>query len=349
MSSGSQLHQDDIPPIYVSSSGYDDMGAILDELDIRYNSLEDVSLDDHSRGVVMLNCKTGWRVSTFHPQYRSLQRSFEEFISQGGSAIVSDFAGKAITNFTDASFDTSTTATEVTASVEDAELAELLGQSTIDLTFDMGGWFKPDQMPAGSEPLLRNEETSEVLAYKFPYREGTTVYTAFHNHAQVSDIERALLRLLVVIPIADSTESTVKETYTTIVGADASGSTVVEQTTIVDAPETSVEQSVTVNLEPSGVAGKSLQREITAGETIQFGREDFHDMVTNAGYISGQHFEIHNPGDKQDHLLRIQDTDSTNGTRVNEIEINDGRSHELENGDTIMLGDDIITLQVEFW
>lgn len=201
----------EIPPIYVSEPGFDNMAAILNELDISYNQLNWDAMDDEERGIVMLNCHSKW---TTAPSSR--ESKFAQFVSQGGSAIVSDFAGEVIQGFTRATFDRSTSSKTITATVTDAELADILGTRKVDLTFDMMGWYKPMTMPREGQALLENARKTDddnTLAYQFPYGQGEVVYTAFHNHAQISDVEKALLRLLLIIPIAESTGSTVTNTY----------------------------------------------------------------------------------------------------------------------------------------
>lgn len=355
----SDAGRDDLPPIYVSDDGYDDMGAILDDLGIEYEPLSDVDLDTRSNGVAMLNCKMGWRLDSIHPSYRSLRSSFESFVAAGGSGIVSDFAGSALQTFTDAGFDRSTDATDLTATVEDAELIDLLGTQQIELTFDMGGWYKPTTLPDGSEPLLRAADSSTVLAYKFDHGEGSVVYTAFHNHAQISDVERALLHLLVVIPIAESNETTVTDTYETVTGMDAGSETVIDRTTRIrtpdeiDAPTTdeTVTPSTLVRLNVLDGGSGAIERSIPRSGSVPVGRGDFAGTVPDdtRRLISERHFELRqtDPRSSQPGLL-LTDLDSTNGTTINGQDVSNGEPWQLPNGSHVTLANGAVRLQVEY-
>lgn len=213
----SPLRPDDVPPIYVSKSGYDDMGAILDRLELPYESTRSTDVGSLDDAVVMLNCKTTWLAGSLLPAYRRLARDFRSFVEQGGSGIVSDLAAGAIEGHADLSFGSggSWTSSE-DAYVEHDELAELLGRRSV--TLDLKSAVKrPDELPADSTVLIREAGDGAPLAYSFPYGDGDVVYTAFHNHEQTSEVEEALFRLLLLVPIAASTGRTVTEAYTGLV------------------------------------------------------------------------------------------------------------------------------------
>ena len=79
--------------------------------------------------------------------------------------------------------------------------------------------------------------------------------------------------------------------------------------------------------------------ELTSDQNA-FGRSDFENDLSNEklGYISSKdgernHFMI----TKQDHTFYIQDDFSTNGTKLNDIEIKNRGKKELKNGDKITL------------
>jgi hypothetical protein len=213
----SPLCPDDVPPIYVSKSGYDDMGSILDRLGLPYESTRSsdvASLDD---AVVMLNCKTTWLAGWLLPAYRRLARDFRSFVEQGGSGIVSDLAAGAIEEHADLSFGSGGSWTDSEdAYVEHDELAELLGRRSV--TLDLKSAMKrPDELSADSTVLIREAGDGAPLGYSFSYGDGDVVHTAFHNHEQTSEVEEALLRLLLLVPIAASTGRTVTEAYTGLV------------------------------------------------------------------------------------------------------------------------------------
>jgi len=352
-----------LPPIYVSEPGYDDMGEILDQLGVSHRGIDQADLGSMDEGVVMVNCDAKWRdgaigalgkavdaavdASSFESfimgaaSGSSVSDSFDEFINRGGAAIVTDYAGELLTEFTAVSFDTSTTNKTVAASVEDSELSDLLGTNQIDIEFDLAGWYKPQSTPRGSTPLLRDATTGDLLAYKFPHGSGDIVYTAFHNHAQATQVEKALLKLLLMIPIAETTGTDLKDTYTTITGETIqSGDTVIQDTggsstTTTTDTGTGVER-VSIQLDVAG--GGSVNKQLAPGDQARFGRQDFAGHVSDdqRKYISGTHFEIcHRNGGN----VEICDTDSSNGTQLNGRDISDGEPRELSEGAELSLAD----------
>lgn len=208
------LGEADIPPLYVSPDRYDDMGAILDELGLEYEALASQRLSDIDDGVVMINCGSGPLDSTWFER-----EGFDSFIRSGGYALLSDWAGDVISDLGQATFDKGTRDGTVTASIEDEEFVDIIGESRIELEFDLSGWYRPEDLPSGARILLRHESGGEnipsgaPLAYQFSHGDGEIIYTAFHNHEQVSDVEAALLRLLLMVPISEATGASLTRTY----------------------------------------------------------------------------------------------------------------------------------------
>ena len=158
-------------------------------------------------------------------------------VQQGGVALVSDFAGGLVEHLVpdEASFLSETEEQEIMAQITDKELARLLGRDQLSIHFDLGGWHLPVTLPPGAEPILTTADNigqplrrtifdkladkiaedkfrensprepgddPTVLAYKWRLGEGMILFTSFHNHAQLSDLEQALLRLMIMMPIA---------------------------------------------------------------------------------------------------------------------------------------------------
>jgi len=225
------LSETDIPPLYVSPSWYDDMGAILDELGLAYNALARQSPGDIDEGVVMINCGSGPLESDWFDR-----RWFDSFITDGGYALLSDWAGDVISELGEATFDKGTRDGMVTASIEDEEFVDLIGESRIELEFDLSGWYRPEDIPSGGRVLLRHESGGEripsgaPLAYQFSHGDGAIIYTAFHNHEQVSDVEEALLRLLLMVPISEAAGTSLTKTYAGLTKAEPSTSTELKET-----------------------------------------------------------------------------------------------------------------------
>ncbi len=91
----------------------------------------------------------------------------------------------------------------VTARVVDPGLQELLGE-TVELNFDTTGWDAARFAGKDVNILMRGEfkvinggRVEAPLLVKFPAGQGTVIFTSFHNEAQNSRQEEALLRYLV--------------------------------------------------------------------------------------------------------------------------------------------------------
>jgi hypothetical protein len=211
----SDLTTADIPPIYVSPAGYDDMGLILDRLGVDYEPTGSATVSNLDTAVVMINCKTTWITASLIPSYRALASDFRTFVHDGGSGIVSDLAGSVITKL-GAEFATESWSDSVDARVVHDELAELLGRRSVTLDLQ-SAVNKPTQLPADSTVFIREAGSGDPLAYQFSHGNGNIVYTSFHNHEQTSEVEEALFQLLLLVPISSTIEASVTDTYTTLV------------------------------------------------------------------------------------------------------------------------------------
>jgi len=346
------LTYSDIPPIYVSSPNYDDMGAILDRLGISYTDLDMVDLSMANGGVVMLNCSFSW-------QDEVDLDALERFVADGGTLMASDLTSDAIEYFTDATFGSGGWGDSVPAEVVDPELGELLGQETLELDFDTA-INEPNRLPTGATPLLRAADRDSVIAYKFPYQRGSVVYTVFHNHSQPTDVEDALLQALLMVPIAESANTTVEDTYTTVVGEpaersdtqllDETGNTTEVYRQAGGGSETGIRtesDTTTVTFRVTNGGNGELSRTLEPGESVRLGRNDFSRIVADQhqSYISGQHLEIEHPASHGP--LELRDTNSTNGTRLAGQDISDGQSRTLETGMRVKLAGDRVTLEID--
>ncbi len=92
---------------------------------------------------------------------------------------------------------------EVLADVVDADLAEHLGKTQIEIFFDLPIWVVMDGVGEGTSILVQGSfETNTVpfedepLLVRFDSGEGRVTYTSFHNEAQVTDDVYQLLSYL---------------------------------------------------------------------------------------------------------------------------------------------------------
>lgn len=200
-----------VPPIYVSTPQYDDMGSVLDRLGFAYEPLASVDIARLDNAVVMINCGCGG--------YDEKARALDPFLKRGGSAIGSDLAEPIVAHLTGTQFESQYWERDERARVEHDELAELLDRRAISLNLS-GSVRQPKTMPGDHTVLLRHDNTGTPLAYSFPHGSGEFVYTVFHNHEQTSEVEEALFAFLLMVPIASVTDQTVTEAYTGLVAAE---------------------------------------------------------------------------------------------------------------------------------
>jgi hypothetical protein len=174
--------------IRVSSPKFDNIGEVLNSMAVEFEQFT----GDYDCDLLFINCGTSDRLD---PQ------ALHEFVRQGGCLYASDLTSSLMESVAPGlfHFNGSGAAGLVDATIVDPELREVLGEHT-KITFDMGGWAMLDRCqgeilvaaapgsPYAGKPLMVGVELGE----------GAIFYTSFHNRAQVSGQERALLQLLVL-------------------------------------------------------------------------------------------------------------------------------------------------------
>lgn len=234
--------------IGVTPPQYDDMGSLLDTLGEGYQyrtvALEDLvrpkSLDDYD--ILFLTCgavprswlgekvdrdvgesSRGLETFNVNPKvFSKIHDTLRRFVQRGGTLYASDWRfgliHEAFPEFIDISrVDTGAVQT-VKANVVDSGLQKLIG-SEIELRFDMPGWypaaFREDEVTTYLEGRYRTESGEEAdspLLVKFGVKDGTVIFTSFHNEKQNSELETKLLRYLVFAAVTAQTESKVAKT-----------------------------------------------------------------------------------------------------------------------------------------
>lgn len=187
--------------LYVTDTGYDNIGAILSALGEGYEIIniplsKSSMLDELGDGdVIFINCSGGCGNVA-----REWSSHLQKFVTGGGSIYVSDWAG----SFLEAAFpeyvgfDHSGNPGMVPAVVTDDGLAETLG-GEISLNFDMGSWWKINRVH--NDVMVHIRVNDMPLLVSFKVGNGHVIYTSFHNRAQVSEVEAKLLQYLVFKPI----------------------------------------------------------------------------------------------------------------------------------------------------
>jgi|GEM_PF-4702146 len=89
--------------------------------------------------------------------------------------------------------------------VIDPDLSQVLGQ-WVQLNFNGVGWAYPMQFSKDVNVLITfgAPKGKIAVAFTFTFGEGKVVYTSFHNHANTSKIEQALIAYLVATPINEA-------------------------------------------------------------------------------------------------------------------------------------------------
>lgn len=215
---GEQRNDTNKIKIAVTTKGFDDIGAILDELGYPWTEITDEDLTDYSKispyDVIFANCN--WHAANIAP---NAVNALQEFVQKGGSLYASDYAYAYVNeafpgfiNFYDDPY--IGYGGYVEADVVDPGLANYLNPdappATIDLHFDLGAWVPVESVAENTQIYLRGDiETGDgpkqdsPLTVSFrPYADspGTVIYTAFHNEEQLTEMQEKLLVYLVLIP-----------------------------------------------------------------------------------------------------------------------------------------------------
>lgn len=184
----------------VSPSGYDDIGAVLDDLgegfaysEISWAELQTGAIPDDCE-VLFINCAREASSGTVNAN------AIRKFVERGGSLYASDWAGGVISSVFPkvVTFDQDGQACEANCSVVDEGLREVIGDK-IKIHFDLDGWWRIRSV--SSDVRVYVKWNSLPIVVGFQHGRGHVIYTSFHNKAQVSEAEQKLLRFLVLRPI----------------------------------------------------------------------------------------------------------------------------------------------------
>lgn len=180
--------------IKVTSRHYDDIGKVLNQLNVKYLPFD----GDFNCDILFLNCGTGDNI--FHPQLKS-------FVESGGILYASDLTSSHLIDTWPELMTVSndTKACKIQAIVIDVDLRQYIG-NTIDIEFDLPVWSKILQVNKG-KVLMQSADEGYPIMVEFSVGKGKVFYTSFHNHAQTSEVEKRLLQLLVIKQISAATDT----------------------------------------------------------------------------------------------------------------------------------------------
>lgn len=225
----------------VTPAGYDDIGAVLDEMGkgfehqvVDFDDLTDPSCLEGC-DVLFINCSGE---SGDFAQASQVAPVIRQFVAQGGSLYASDWAGAVIHEAFPGilEFDQMGEEGVLDCRVRDPGLCEMIGRQ-IRIHFDLGGWWRvrraaplarvfvegqleaidgwdddgEEDRPIG-RPWSSQSEGLAPIVVSFPHGEGHVTYTCFHNEAQVSEAEQKLLRFLVLRPVLARTAAAAQAT-----------------------------------------------------------------------------------------------------------------------------------------
>lgn len=93
----------------------------------------------------------------------------------------------------------------ITASVTDAGLQAFIGRSSVQIRYDLSGWYSPTSLPSRARVLLRGTHQTSTgaaerpLAFVIDEGAGRIVYTSFHNESGVTTDQIDVLRYYIYI------------------------------------------------------------------------------------------------------------------------------------------------------
>jgi hypothetical protein len=185
--------------VYVTSSGYDDIGKVLKSMGVAFEPFR----GDYDCDLLFVNCGTKDRLDPAR---------LRGFVDGGGCLYASDQTSNLMVAAFPGAFRFSGRgkAGQVAANIVDDELRQVAGDTTA-IHFDMPYWsvIADCQGDTLVEGARRSPYPGRPLMVEVEYGAGAVFYTSFHNRAQVSDQEKILLQLLVLKQISTSAKTTV--------------------------------------------------------------------------------------------------------------------------------------------
>ncbi len=186
--------------ILVTTPCYDNIGEVLKSMNIPYSQYNKKNLLDCD--ILFLNCGTPDVIE---------KKLLVDFVQKGGILYASDLTSSFLNdtfpnNF---SFNGSGTSCTLSAKIVDGRLIEYIGNE-MTITFDLGGWSMLESISTG-KVLMKRNDTGKPIMVEVPFGNGRIYYTSFHNHAQASEKEIALLNILVLTQISVKDKVSLKQ------------------------------------------------------------------------------------------------------------------------------------------
>lgn len=173
--------------IQVTTPCCDDIGNVLKSMNLpfeQYNVKNRIDCD-----ILFLTCLTPDNIN---------QTELKSFVEKGGILYASDLTSDIITvTFPNTIiFEGGGKVCKLQTEITDNRLIQYIGMS-IEIIFDMTAWAMIERIITG-KVLMKRKDTGKPIMVEIPYGKGRIFYTSFHNNAQSSEKEMALLKILVL-------------------------------------------------------------------------------------------------------------------------------------------------------
>lgn len=198
-----QLARHSIGTIRVTTPGFDNIGEVLTIMGVAYEPY----FGQYDCDLLFMNCGTSDRLDV---------DGVRHFVEDGGCLYASDLTSDFVTQAFPGVFQFGGghgSRGTVAANVVDAELRSVIG-SMVSVHFDMGAWSILHRCRGDVlvEAAAGTQYAGLPIMVGAEFGRGAVFYTSFHNRAQASEQEQALLQLLVLKQIGTRSNLTLKQT-----------------------------------------------------------------------------------------------------------------------------------------
>jgi len=199
--------------LYLGASrvGYDDVGAILTEMNLPWKLVKDPSFAKkdilEQFDILFINCLSGGNSSDNKLALRT-------FVENGGILYASDCAqdhiSQAFPNNLTFEYNDRYHGDKKVRVISD-EFAQALGKKEFDIHFNSVLYHCGEVLNPDGEVFIEGSETHDPIVVGFPYGKGYVIYTAFHNYGGAKKEEIELLKYVLLKPVSIATNTPLKE------------------------------------------------------------------------------------------------------------------------------------------
>ena len=186
----------------VTEPMYDDIGSILNTLELQYRAFNKVKYDCD---ILFVNCGT---TDNIEPN------ELRTYVEQGGCLYISDLASAHLEAAFPGCISYSNTGTSgvFKAKISDEDLQSIIGVE-FDVTYDLGAWSVVEKH-TGSCLIMGSSSPYEgtPMMFHFIHGKGHVFYTSFHNHAQATEKDKSILQVMLIKQIGSVYNTDIKQT-----------------------------------------------------------------------------------------------------------------------------------------